>query len=104
MKTFFLWVLAEIFSTIVFTPISGYMLSLAWGWFVVPVFNSAPHLSWAACVGVSMTCRFLTLNVHSIRTIPNTEVKTIADGIYIVFLKELGAIMVYPLVGGTWYL
>ncbi|PIT88095.1 MAG: hypothetical protein COU29_03720 [Candidatus Magasanikbacteria bacterium CG10_big_fil_rev_8_21_14_0_10_36_32] len=41
------------------TIISGFVLSMLWGWFIVPVFG-LPELSIVAAVGISLTVRYLT--------------------------------------------
>lgn len=43
---------------------SGYVLSVLWGWFIVPTFE-LPALSVPVAIGVALTVRFLSPNVQS---------------------------------------
>jgi len=49
------------------TVINGWVLSILWGWFIVPAFNQ-PSLSVIAAVGVSITIRFVTYQISDIKT------------------------------------
>lgn len=42
---------------------NGFVLSVLWGWFVVPLFE-VPSLSIAQAIGFSMTVSFLTYHYH----------------------------------------
>ena len=44
---------------IVSSILNGYVLSVLWGWFMVPTFG-LPDLSVAAAVGISLIVRYLT--------------------------------------------
>lgn len=42
------------------TMLNGYALSVLWGWFVVPTFETVPPLSLPAAIGIAMVVGFLT--------------------------------------------
>jgi hypothetical protein len=42
-----------------YSIVSGYVLSVLWGWFFVPLFN-APVLPVVAAMGVAMTVNYMT--------------------------------------------
>lgn len=39
---------------------SGFVLSVLWGWFVVPTFEGAPALGIPAAIGIAAVVRYLT--------------------------------------------
>lgn len=43
--------------------VNGYVLSILWGWFVVPTFGLAP-LSIPAAIGLAMVVHYLTYNYN----------------------------------------
>lgn len=64
---------------------NGLVLSVLWGWFVVPVFN-APHLSIASAIGLSLVVSYLT---HRTGT---------ASGEKVGMGKLIGNSILYPLI------
>jgi len=43
-----------------FSFINGFAIMKLWGWFVIPLFSSAPSLGLWQAVGLSMLCRMIT--------------------------------------------
>ena len=48
-----------VIATIIGSIVGGYVLSIMWGWFVVPLFN-LPPLSVPYAIGISLVVSFLT--------------------------------------------
>ena len=46
------------------TAIDGWAFSILWGWFIIPVFESAPTLSAAQAIGMSYVFHALLGNVN----------------------------------------
>jgi hypothetical protein len=40
--------------------VRGFVLSVLWGWFILPVFESAPALTIVQAIGIAMVIAFLT--------------------------------------------
>jgi len=68
--------LGAIFGLVVLVVVSaifnGYVLSLLWGWFVVPVF-SLPKLPVTSAIGLSLVVGYLTHQVPEEKTRPFGE-------------------------------
>jgi hypothetical protein len=47
------------FSIVFMAIMHGYMLQIFWGWFVLPVFTSAPTFSVAQAIGLMLLVRFV---------------------------------------------
>lgn len=74
-----------IFAIIVSVLLNGYVLSVLWGWFIVPVFG-LPALSIPVAIGLALVVSFLTKDV----TIDDSSDKQNAG-------KKLVVIMLRPL-------
>jgi hypothetical protein len=61
METFGKLVLALI-GMVISTTFRGFVLSILWGWFMVPIFN-VPTLSIAPAIGLSLIVGFLTVSL-----------------------------------------
>lgn len=53
------WLIVVIAMTFLAAIFHGYVLSMLWGWFIVPVFN-APVLGVAPAIGVALLIGYLT--------------------------------------------
>lgn len=65
----------------------GWVLSIIWGWFMVPI--GAPALGIAACIGVSLVTHMLC-GTHDYRDKTESEKKQAAVGAFLVPLLVLG--------------
>jgi hypothetical protein len=54
---------------------SGYVLSILWGWFVLPIFTGAPSLSVAPAIGLTIVVGCLTHLTHQRRDKENPNFK-----------------------------
>jgi hypothetical protein len=70
------------------TFMNGWVLSLLWKWFIVPIFK-LPMLTVIQAIGIFMTVNFLTVHLQN----EITETKTVSD-LASVFI---GKVLVYPL-------
>ena len=69
----------------------GWVLTVMWGWFMVPVFN-APSISIAAGLGISMIVSFLT-SEHK----PATKSETPKSEAWLRLAEQLVFAILYPL-------
>ncbi len=48
-----------VLSLLVASVLNGWVLTMLWGWFVVPTFPNIPSLALIPAIGIAMTMRFL---------------------------------------------
>lgn len=53
-----LWIIMFIVIVAYFVFAGGYVLSILWGWFIIPVFTTAPALTWQQAAGIILVASF----------------------------------------------
>lgn len=77
-----------VFSSVV----NGYVLSVLWGWFVVPTFNSAPELGIAPAIGIAMVVGYMTHQIHDCKKEERSISEEIWRGVGVTTLRPLLAL------------
>jgi len=76
---------------VVSSVLNGYVLSVLWGWFVVPTFG-APQLSIAPAIGIALVVSYMTHQTHDCQKEDKSPGEKIAVGTAILVLKPLVAL------------
>ncbi len=67
----------------------GYVLSVMWSWFIIPVFTGAPTLSIPAAIGISIVISYVTRHA--------TNLKEKEDADFDWYAKQTGKMLFIPL-------
>lgn len=84
------WVSVIVLSVVLGIPLSGWVLSVMWGWFVVPVFHLPDLTVWQA-VGLSCIVAFLKSSSNNDNK-TKTEVEIISNLLVAAFFSPLLAL------------
>lgn len=71
--------------------LNGYVLSVLWGWFVVPTFG-APSLSIAPAIGIALVVGYMTHQIHDCQKEDRSFSQKIAEGVAMIVLKPMLAL------------